>query len=320
MNPKWSPPRRIPIPVPSPRFHATTRIPKPETVTPSPTSSGLDKIPQKEETTNVTLQNKFAGSSDIYNYPVFSTENSFHQNTTSWPFPSSLSTEIIKHAEKVSKSETVSTVGDELQNSEDTPVSSFTNSPEITSSYDYLTEESDDVDGSTEGSEKPTDFLHSTEHNLEIRTRSTMLDTNSPVLQNGDVTSHLPPLSHPQEPSMPLPDGRAAQGLTTASTISLQVDVPIREVTTQEASVTVVPTTFGKVWRGQADSRTEVKLPDIVTSSTQLLVNKHALKNRMETSERIVMNVTESSLLTISNSLPGDAYWIIGNWSEVCYF
>ncbi|XP_042681558.1 A disintegrin and metalloproteinase with thrombospondin motifs 12 [Centrocercus urophasianus] len=316
MNPKWSPPRRIPIPVPSPRFHATTRIPKPETVTPSPTSSGLDKIPQKEETTNVTLQNKFAGSSDIYNYPVFSTENSFHQNTTSWPFPNSLSTEIIKHAEKVSKSETVSTVGDELQNSEDIPVSSFTTSPEVTSSYDYLTEESDDVDGSTEGSEKPTDFLHSTEHNLEIRTRSTMLDTNSPVLQNGDVTSHLLPLSHPQEPSMPLPDSRAAQGLTTASTISLQVDVPIREVTTQEASVTVVPTTFGKVWRGQADSRTEMKLPDIVTSSTQLLVNKHALKNHMETSERIVMNVTESSLLTISNSLPGDAYWIVGNWSE----
>lgn len=315
-NPKWSPPRRIPVP--SPRFHTTTGVPKPESVTPSPTSSGLGKIPQKEETDNATLENSFAVSTDVYNYPVFSTENSFHQNTTLWPFPSSLGTEIIKHAEKISKSETVSTVEGELQRSEDTPVSSFTSSPEITSNYDYLTEESDDVDGSTEGSEKPTDRLYSTEHNLEIRTRSTTQDTNSPIFQNGDVTSDPPPSSHPQEPSMPPPDSRAGQGLTfptTASSTSLQVDVPIREVTTQEA-VTEVPTTFGNVLRGRADSRTEMKLPDNITSSTQLLVNKHALKNHMETSERILMNVTESSLLITSSSLPGDAYWIVGNWSE----
>ncbi|XP_021236383.1 A disintegrin and metalloproteinase with thrombospondin motifs 12 isoform X2 [Numida meleagris] len=317
-NPKRSPPHRIPIPVPSPRSH-TTRIPKPETVTPSPTSSGLGKIPQKEETDNKTLQNNFAGSSDVYNYPVFSTENSFHQNTTSLPFPNSLSTEIIKHAEKVSKSETVSTVEDELQRSEDTPVSSFTSGPEITSSYDYLTEESDDVDGSTEGSEKPADYLYSTEHNLEIRTRSTTLDTNSRVLQTGDVTSHLPASSHPEEPSTSLHDSRAAQELTfptTASSVSLQIDVPIREVTTQETPATVVPTMFDNVLRGRADSRTEIKLPDSVTSSTQSLESEHALKNHMATSVGILLNGTESSHLITSNSLPGDAYWIVGNWSE----
>ncbi|XP_065596196.1 A disintegrin and metalloproteinase with thrombospondin motifs 12 [Cyrtonyx montezumae] len=315
-DPKWSPPRRTAIPGPRPGSHTTTRIPKPETVTPLPTSSGLGKIPQREETANITLQNNFAGSSDVYSYPIFSTENTFHQNTTLWPFPNSLSTEIIKHAGKVS--ETISTVEDELRRSEDTPVSSFTSSPEVTSSYDYLTEESDDVDGSTEGSEKPIDCLYSTEHSLEIKTSSTMLGTNSHVLQNGDVTSHLPCSFHPQEPSTPLPDSRATQGLafpTTAGSISLQVDVPAREVTTQEASVTVVPTMFDNVLRPQADSRAQINLHN-VTSSTQLLSKEHALKNHTATSEGILVNVTESSHLITSNSLPDDAYWIVGNWSE----
>ncbi|OXB79152.1 UNVERIFIED_CONTAM: hypothetical protein H355_006611 [Colinus virginianus] len=315
-DPKWSPPRRTPIPVPSPGSHTTTRIPKPETVTSLPTSSGLGKIPQREETDNITLQNNFAGSSDVYSYPIFSTENTFHQNTTLWPFPSSLSTEIIKHAEKIS--ETISTVEDELQRSEDTPVTSFTSSPEVTSSYDYLTEESDDVDGSTEGSEKPIDSLYSTEHSLEIKTSSAMLSTNSHILQNGDVTSHLPLSLHPQEPSTPLPDSRATQGLAfpTAGSISLQVDVPVREVTTQEASVAVVPTMFDNVLRPRADSRTQINPHDNVTSSTQLLSKEHALKNHMATSEGILMNVTESSHLITSNSLPDVAYWIVGNWSE----
>ncbi|OXB66719.1 hypothetical protein ASZ78_013110 [Callipepla squamata] len=315
-DPKWSPPRRMPIPVPSPGSHTTTRIPKPETVTPLPTSSGLGKIPQREETDNITLQNNFAGSSDVYSYPIFSTENTFHQNTTLWPFPSSLSTEIIKHAEKVS--ETISTVEDELQRSEDTPVTSFTSSPEVTSSYDYLTEESDDVDGSTEGSEKPVDCLYSTEHSLEIKTSSAMLSTNSHILQNGDVTSHLPLSLHPQEPSTSLPDSRATQGLAfpTAGSISLQVDVPVREVTTQEPSVAVVPTMVDNVLRPRADSRTEINLHDNMTSSTQLLSKEHALKSHMATSEGILMNVTESSHLITSNSLPDVAYWIVGNWSE----
>lgn len=321
-NPEWSPPHRIPMP--SPTSHTTTKIPKPESVTPClPTSSGSGNVSEKEGTANKTLQNNFAGPSDVYNYPIVSTENSSHQNTTSWPFHNSLSTEIIRHAENISENELVSTVESEVQKSEDTPVSSFTSSPEITSSYDYLTEESDDIDGSVGGSEKPIDLLYSTELNLEIRTGSTTLDTSSAVLQNESVTSQPPPASHHQEPSMLLPVSRATQGLafpTTANYISLPVDVPVVEVTTPQASVTVMPTVLGHVPRDQTDNRREMKLPDVITSSTQSSALKHALRNQSATSQGVLTNVTESSHPITSNNLPGDSYWIVGNWSEVSYF
>ncbi|XP_075266771.1 A disintegrin and metalloproteinase with thrombospondin motifs 12 isoform X3 [Opisthocomus hoazin] len=90
-NRKQSPSRRIPIP--SPRSHTTTKIPKSESVTPClPTSYGLGNVSEKEGTTNKTLQNNFVGPTDVYSYPVVSTENSSHQNTTSWPFRNSCST------------------------------------------------------------------------------------------------------------------------------------------------------------------------------------------------------------------------------------
>ncbi|NXH68555.1 ATS12 metalloproteinase, partial [Hydrobates tethys] len=317
-NPKWNPPRRIPIP--SPRSRTTTKIPEPESVTPClPTSSGLGNVSEKEGTANKTLQNNFAGPSDVYNYPVISIENSSHQNTTSWPFHNSLSTEIIRRAENISEREPVSTVESEVQRSEYNAVSSFTGSPEVTSSYDYLTEESDDIDGSVGGNEKPIDLLHSTELNPEIRTRSTTLDTISPFLQNKSMTSQPTPASHHREPSTLLPVSRAAQELafpTTANYISLQAGVPVVEVTTQEASVTVMPTVFGHVLRDQIDNRREMKLLDTITSSTQSSDLKHVLRNQSATSEGVLTNVTPNSHLIISNNLPADAYWIVGNWSE----
>ncbi|KFP36788.1 A disintegrin and metalloproteinase with thrombospondin motifs 12, partial [Chlamydotis macqueenii] len=314
-NPKRSPPHRIPIP--SPSSHTTTNIPKPENVTPClPTSSDLGNFSEKEGTANKTSQNNFTGPSDVYNYQVASTESSSHQNTTSWPFHSSLSTEIIRHAENISESELVSTVESEVQRSENTPILSFTSSPEITSSYDYLTEESDDIDGSVGGSEKPINLLCSTEHNPEVRTRSTTIHTGSPVLQNESLTSQPPPASHHLDPSTLLPVSRASQGLafpTTANYISLQVDVPVAEVTTPQA---VMPTVFGHVPRDQTDDRRERKLPDTMTSSTQSSTLKHALRNQSATSEGVLMNVTEKSHLITSSSLPGDVYWVVGNWSE----
>ncbi|KAM6289855.1 A disintegrin and metalloproteinase with thrombospondin motifs 12 [Aegotheles albertisi] len=313
-DPEQIPPRRIPVP--SPRSHTTTKIPKPESVTPClPTSSGLGNVSEEEGSANKTLQNNFAGPSDVYNYPVVSTENSSHHNTTSWPFHNSLSTEVVRHAGDISERETVSTAESEVQRSEDPPVSSFTSSPEITSSYDYLTEESDDIDGSVEGSEKPTDLLYTTELNPGIRTRSTTLDNGSSVLQNESVTPQPTPASHHREPSV----SRTAQGFTfptRANYISLQVDVPVVEVTTQEASVTVMPTVFGHVPRDQTDNRREMKLLDTVTSSTQPSALKHVLRNQNTTSDRVLTNVTPKSHLTRSNNLPGDAYWIVGNWSE----
>ncbi|KAK4815838.1 hypothetical protein QYF61_008441 [Mycteria americana] len=191
-------------------------------------------------------------------------------------------------------------------------------SPEITSSYDYLTEESDDIDGSVGGSEKPID-LYSTELNPEIRTRSTTLDAGSPVLQNESVTSQPTPASHHREPSTLLPVSRAAQGLafpTTANYNTLQVDVPLAEVTTPETSVTVMPTVFGHVPRDQTDNRREMKLLDTITSSTQSSALVHVLRNKSATSEGVLMNVTPNSHLITSNKLHSDAYWIVGNWSE----
>ncbi|XP_010187207.1 PREDICTED: A disintegrin and metalloproteinase with thrombospondin motifs 12, partial [Mesitornis unicolor] len=288
-NPTLSPSHRIPTP--SPRSDTTAEVPKPESVTPClPTSSGLSNVSGKEGAANKTLHNNFAAPSDVYSYPVVSTENSSHQSTASWPFHNSLNTEIIRHAENISESELISTVESEVQRSEDTPVSSFTSSPEITSSYDYLTEESDDIDGSVEGSEKPVDLLYSTEPNPEIRTRTTTLDTGFAVLPNESVTSHPPSESHHLDPSTFVPVSRAAQGLafpTTANYISLQVNVPVVEVTTPQASVTVMPTVFG-----------------------------HIPSNQSPTSDGVLTNVTENSLLITSNSLPGNAYWIVGNWSE----
>lgn len=316
-NPKWSPPHRIPTP--TPRSHTITKVPKPESVTPHlPTSSGLGNVSEKEGTANRTLQNNFAGPSDVYNYPAGSTETTSHQNATSWPFHNSLSTEIIRHAESISEGEPVSTLESEVQ-SEGTPVSPFTSNPEITSSYDYLTEDSDDIDGSLGGSEKPLDLLYSTELNPEIRTRSTTLDTGSPVLQNENMTSQPSPASHHQDTSMLHPVSTAAQGLafpTTANYISLQVDVPVVEVTTPQASVAVMPTVFGHIPRDQIDNRREMKLPDTVTTSTLSSAVEHALRNRSATSEGVLTNVTENSQLITSNNLPGDAYWIVGNWSE----
>ncbi|NXX21151.1 ATS12 metalloproteinase, partial [Podargus strigoides] len=274
-NPEWSPPRRIPIP--NPKSHTTTKIPKPESVTPClPTSSGLGNVSEKEGTANKTLQNNFAG-------------------------PNSLST-----------------VESDVQRSEDTTISSFTGSPEITSSYDYLTEESDDIDGSVGGSKKPID-LYSTELNPEIRTRTTTLYTSSLVLENESVTSQPTSASYHQDSSTLIPVTRTAQGLAfpaTASYISLQVDVPVVEVTTQEASVTVTPTVFGDVPRDQTDSRRDVKLRDTLTSSTPSSALKHVLRNQNAIYEGVLTNVTPNSHLTISNNLPGDAYWIVGNWSE----
>uniref|UniRef100_A0A8C8BVH3 ADAM metallopeptidase with thrombospondin type 1 motif 12 n=1 Tax=Otus sunia TaxID=257818 RepID=A0A8C8BVH3_9STRI len=240
-NPKRSPPHRIPIP--STRSPTTTKIFKPESVTPClPMSSGLSNVSEKEETVNRTLQNNFDGASDVYNYPVVSAENSSHQNTTSWPFHNGLSTEIIRHAENTSESEPVSTVERKVQRSEDTPVSSVTSNPEITSSYDYLTEESDNADGSLGGDEKPVDLLYSTEFNPDIRTRSTTQGTGSPVLQNESMTSQPTTASHHRDPSTLLPVSRAGQGFTfptTANYMNLQVDVPVVEVTTPQALVTV---------------------------------------------------------------------------------
>ncbi|XP_009573719.1 PREDICTED: A disintegrin and metalloproteinase with thrombospondin motifs 12-like, partial [Fulmarus glacialis] len=192
-------------------------------------------------------------------------------------------------------------------------------SPEITSSYDYLTEESDYIDGSVGGNEKPTDLLYSTKLNPEITTKSTSLDTSSPVLQNESMTSQRTPASHHREPSTLLPVSRATQGLafpTSANRISLQVDVPVVEVTTQEASITVMPTVFGRVPRDQTDNRREMKLLDTITSSTQSAALKHVLRNQSAISEGVLTNVTPNSHLITSNNLPGDAYWIVGNWSE----
>ncbi|XP_051499409.1 A disintegrin and metalloproteinase with thrombospondin motifs 12 [Apus apus] len=315
-NPKRSPPHRTPVP--SPRSCTTAEAPEPESGTPPlPTSSGLGNV--SEESGNKTLQNNFARPSDVYNYPVVSTENSSHQSTTSWPFHNTLSTGSIRHAENISEREPVSTVKGKVQRSEDTPVSSFTSSPEITSSYDYLTEESGDIDGSVGGSEKPTDLLYNTERNPGIRTRSTTLDTSSHVLQNESVTSEPTPASHHQEPSTLLPVSRGAQGLafpTTADYISLQVDVPVVEVTTQEASVPVMPTVFGHVLRDQTDNRREMKLLDTITSSPQSSALQHVLRNQNATPEGVLTNATPSSHLVTSNNLPGDSYWIVGNWSE----
>nr|XP_009942031.1 PREDICTED: A disintegrin and metalloproteinase with thrombospondin motifs 12 [Opisthocomus hoazin] len=192
-------------------------------------------------------------------------------------------------------------------------------SPEITSSYDYLTEESDDIDGSVGGSEKPIDLLYSTELNPEIRTRSTTLDTGSPIFQKRSMTSQPTPASHHQEPSTLLPVNRAAQGLafpTTANYISLQVGVPVVEVTTQEASVTVMPTVFTHVPKDESDNKTEMKLLNTITSSTQSSTLEHVIGNQSAASEEVLMNVTPNSHLVTLNSLPGDAYWIVGNWSE----
>ncbi|XP_074788776.1 A disintegrin and metalloproteinase with thrombospondin motifs 12 [Athene noctua] len=311
-NPKLSPPRRIPIP--STRSPTTTKISKPEIVTPClPMSSGLGNVSEKEETVNRTLQNNFAGTSDV---SVVPTENSSHQNSTSWPFHNGLSTEIVRHDENTTESEPVSTVESEVQRSEDNTVSSFTSNPEITSSYDYLTEESDDTDGSLGGSEKPIDLLYSTELNPEIRTRSTTQDTGSPVLQNESMTSQPTTASHHRDPSTLLPVSRAAQGFTfptSANYINLQIDVPVVEVTTPQALVTVMPTVFGHVPGDPTDSRREMKLPDTSTQSSAL---EHALRKQSATSEGVLMNVTENSHLIASNKLPGDAYWIVGNWSE----
>lgn len=314
-DPERSLPRRIPRP--NPRFHTTTKIPKHESITPYlPTSSGLVNVSGKEGAANRTLQNNFAESSDVYKYPIVSTEDSLYQNNTSWPFHNSLSTEIISHAENTSKSEPVSTA--EMQRSEDTSVSSFTSNPEITSSYDYLTEESDSTDGPLGVTQQTADLFYSTELNPEIRTRSTTVDTDSPVTQS--VTSQSPPVSHHQDPFVLDPISRAAQGLafpTAANSVSLQVDVPVVEVTTPQALVTEVPRELGHAPRVQTDSREEIKLPDTVTTSTQSSALKHVLNNQSAASEGVLINITDNSHVIASNSLPSDAYWIVGNWSEV---
>lgn len=321
-DPEWSLPRRTPRP--SPRFHTTTKIPKHESVTPcSPTSSSLVNVSGKEGAANRTSQNNFAESRDVYSYPTVSTKNSSSENSTSWPFHNSLTTEIIRHAENTSKSEPVSTLESEMQRSEDTPVSSFTSNPEITTSYDYLTEESDNTDGPLGVSKKTVDLFYSTELNPEIRTRSTTLDTASPVTQNESVTSQSPPASHHRDPSVLDPVSRAAQGLafpTAANYVSLQVDVPAVEITTPQALVTEMPTELGRAPRDQADSREEIKLPDTVTTSTQPSAPRHVTDNQSAVSERVLMNVTDNSHVITSNSLPSGAYWIVGNWSEVSYF
>ncbi|XP_009873309.1 PREDICTED: A disintegrin and metalloproteinase with thrombospondin motifs 12-like [Apaloderma vittatum] len=315
-NREWSPPRRTP----SPSSHTTTKLPKPEGVTPClPTSSSFSNVSEKEGTTNRTLQNNFAEASDVYNYPVVSTENNSFQHATPWPFHNSLSTEITRHAENISESEPVSTVESEVQRNEDTSVSSFTSNPEVTSSYDYLTEESDDIDGSLGGSEKPTDLVNSTELNPEIRTRSTTLDTSSRVLQNESVTSHPLSTSYHRDLFTLLPVSRAAQRLafpTSAHSISLQVDAPVVEATTPQASVKIMPIELGHVLRDQTDNRREIKLPSTVTTSTQSSDLEHALRNQSAKSEAFLMNVAKNSHLIASNNLPGDVHWIVGNWSE----
>ncbi|NXG10016.1 ATS12 metalloproteinase, partial [Sakesphorus luctuosus] len=324
-NPERSLPRRMPRP--SPTSYTTTKTPEPESLTPClPTYSDLSNVSEEEGTANRTLRNNFAGQSDVYNYPVVSTENSSHQNTTSWPFHNSLSTEIIRHSENTSDCEPVSTVESEMQRSEDSPVSSFTRNPEITSSYDYLTEESDDIDGPLGVSKKPANVFYSTELNPKIRTRSTTLDTVSPVLPNESVTPQTPPASYHQDPSMLFPVSRAAQGLefsTTANHVILQVDEPIVEVTTPQAPVTETPTVLGHVPMTRQDQdlyltekKKQAKLTDAVTSSTQTSTLDHALRNQSGTSEGVLMNVTGNNHVITSNSLPGDAYWIVGNWSE----
>uniref|UniRef100_A0A8C3V2M5 ADAM metallopeptidase with thrombospondin type 1 motif 12 n=1 Tax=Catharus ustulatus TaxID=91951 RepID=A0A8C3V2M5_CATUS len=214
-------------------------------------------------------------------------------------------------------SEPVSTAEREMQRSEDTPVSSFISNPEITSSYDYLTEESDNTDGPLGVTQQTADLFYSTELNPEVRTRSTMVDTASPVTQS--VTSQSPPVSHHQDSSVLNPVSRAAQGLafpTAANSVSLQVDIPVVEVTTPQALVTEVPRELGRAPRVQTDSREEIKLPDTVTTSPQSSALKHALNNQSAASEGVLINVTDNSHVLTSNSLPSDAYWIVGNWSE----
>lgn len=315
-DPERSLPRRIPRP--NPRFHTTTKIPKHENETPClPTSSGLVNVSGKEGAANRISQNNFTDSSDVYNYPIVSTENSSYANSTSWPFHTSLTTEIIRHAENTSRSEPVSTAESEMRRSEDAPVSSFTSNPEITSSYDYLTEESDNTDGPLGVSKKTVDVFYSTELNPEIGTRSITLDTASTVTQNESVTSHH------QNPSVLDPISKAAEGLafpTAANYVSLQVDVPVVEVTTPRALVTEMPTELGRAPSDQADSREEIKLPDTVTTSTQSSAPRHVMNNQSAASEDVLTNVTDNSHIITSNSLPSGAYWIVGNWSEVRYF
>lgn len=324
-DPEQGLPRRIPRP--NPRFHTTTKIPKHESVTPClPTSFGLVNVSGKEGAANRTSQDNFAESSDVYNHPIVSTENSSYENSTSWPFPNSLSTEIIRHAEHTSKSEPVSTAKSDMQRSEDTPVSSFTSNPEVTSSYDYLTEESDNTDGPLGVSKKTVDLFYSTELNPEIRTRSTTLDTVSPVTQSVSVASQSPPASHHRDPSVLDPVGRAAQGLvfpTAANYVNLQVDVPVVERATPQVLVTEMPTKLGHAPRDQADSKEEIKeikLSDTVTTSTPSSAPKHVMNSQSAASGGVLMNVTHNSHIITSNSLPSDAHWIVGNWSEVSYF
>ncbi|NWY02512.1 ATS12 metalloproteinase, partial [Nothoprocta ornata] len=320
INPKRGSPGRILTPMPSPRVHTTTETPKSESETAAlPKLSTLGSVSEKEGTINKTLQNNSSGSSNVYNYSGAFTETSSHQNTTSWPFHNSSSTENTRHAENVTESETGFMVKSEVPRGEDIRVSSFTKGPEITPSYDYLTEESDDFDVTAGSSEKPADLIHSTELDPEIGTQSTTLDTRSRVLQHDNVTPTLSPASPHRESSTLLLDSGAPRGLTfstTADPNSLQVDVPAVDVTTQEASLTAMPTTFAHLLRDQTDNRTEIKLRDVATNSTSLPPLERAPRNQSAASQQLLPSVTEDSHLIISNNLRAEAYWIVGNWSE----
>uniref|UniRef100_A0A8C8RNY0 ADAM metallopeptidase with thrombospondin type 1 motif 12 n=1 Tax=Pelusios castaneus TaxID=367368 RepID=A0A8C8RNY0_9SAUR len=317
--PKRGLPGRIPIP--KQRYPTTTKIPKFQ-CTSALASTSSSPVPSSKQDTieKRTLQNNSTRSNNDYNYPFVFNGNRSHQNSTLQPVSNSLSIENTRNVQNVSNLDPDSASEEDLvETGGASHTFSLTRSPEVTPGYNYLTQVSDNTDWPVEGNGKPTDIPYKAKSTPAIKTSSKSPSIRSHVI----TTPKISPAFYQHESSTSTQststeaDRLLSSRTENVKSISLQTDTPITEKSTTKRPVTIKPATFGNISRPQFENRTEMQPSNNINyaQSTKSPSLEDAPKNHSTISEGKLANSTELDYARMSNSLHGDVYWIVGNWS-----
>ncbi|XP_006116580.2 A disintegrin and metalloproteinase with thrombospondin motifs 12 isoform X1 [Pelodiscus sinensis] len=293
------------------RDQTTTKMPEFQSTTDLVSIASTSVHSSKKDNLEIgTLQNNSTRTNDDYNPFMFNGSRSHHESTVS----NSSSTENIRNIQNISNTyPDFASEGDLIQ-TEVHYTTSLVKSPAVTPGYDYLTEESDNIDWPTEGSEKPTDIHYKVKSSPAIKTRSKPPNISSHVIK----TPKISPTLYHHESSTLSASSTAAEKLSSSTTvnqkgISVQIDTPITEKVTTEG-----PAMFDNVSRGQFGNGAEMEPSDKIdyTPSTKSPSFEEAPKDHSTASEGKLSNATEWDYARMSNNSRGDVYWIVGNWSE----
>lgn len=296
-NPRRGPMDKPPIPKPSQRT-TTPTIPEPRYVTLIPTSFNLMNFSQEDPEAKI-LHSNSSNLNIPSNYSFSLSGISHQQNTTLWPITNHSSIPRFKKVENASI---------ELYNSSKGGLvhwTSFTISPmplTATPSYNYSKEVSHTASNQTgEGT---------------IGSAQSKMLTRYPPTTAGKTSEISPMVHHNDTATQASVDPVAGTGISLTTVDLQEFHVQISTPATV-GPVMVSPTQSNEMSGSRSSNKTELK-PSANETSAQSTENPFLwIKNipKNETSMGILPNVSDYP--EESRDLHPDAYWMVGNWSDV---